>query len=326
MFSTVEDVRKLLSEGKRLVLAADEGLLASLPKGEWIGGTIPYFMTDEGGKVAKDRLFVDELPAFVSSIAIKTYAELELPHIAADSPDNGFSVVILPAFSTVHQKYAQNAPTYDGLFMKSIVGWVSGLHLSDLGNVTPKVFAGPTGESSSDKAIVMHVGLPKEYRSRISVVNIFEQGSGDEISFPVEGFQAKECLINGQKANLFDYLGEKKIDIKLPLVADFCGTLVNVSIAGLEEKDKLVKFYAPVFEGVTYRFAKPVANYAEEFGMAVPKIAGRPAFACNCILNFLYGELEGKKTSVITGPMTFGEIAFQLLNQTMVYLEIDKVV
>jgi len=44
------------------------------------------------------------------------------------------------------------------------------------------------------------------------------------------------------------------------------------------------------------------------------------AFACNCILNYLYGKLEGKKTGDITGPITFGEIAHQLLNQTMVRL------
>ena len=44
------------------------------------------------------------------------------------------------------------------------------------------------------------------------------------------------------------------------------------------------------------------------------------AFSCNCILNYLYSELEGKQTGPITGPITFGEVAYQLLNQTMVYL------
>jgi hypothetical protein len=45
-------------------------------------------------------------------------------------------------------------------------------------------------------------------------------------------------------------------------------------------------------------------------------------FSCNCILNYLYSGLKGKKTAGITGPATFGEIAYQLLNQTMVYLRI----
>ena len=33
-------------------------------------------------------------------------------------------------------------------------------------------------------------------------------------------------------------------------------------------------------------------------------------------------ELEGKKTDPFTGPVTYGEIAYQLLNQTLVYLEL----
>jgi hypothetical protein len=37
----------------------------------------------------------------------------------------------------------------------------------------------------------------------------------------------------------------------------------------------------------------------------------------------LYSELEGKKTASIIGPITFGEIAYQLLNQTLVYAEIQ---
>ncbi|MGO9017966.1 MAG: DUF6976 family protein [Syntrophobacteraceae bacterium] len=72
-------------------------------------------------------------------------------------------------------------------------------------------------------------------------------------------------------------------------------------------------------------------NYVEGFNSTTfeeflpAKSIRRTYYACNCILNFLYGELEGKKTGNITGPMTFGEIAYQLLNQPMVFLEIDKI-
>jgi hypothetical protein len=78
--------------------------------------------------------------------------------------------------------------------------------------------------------------------------------------------------------------------------------------------------YAPVFPGVDYRFAKPVGDYSSAFGQAIASGEQQPGFACNCILNYLYGQLEGKKTGDITGPITFGEIAHQLLNQTMVRL------
>jgi len=45
-------------------------------------------------------------------------------------------------------------------------------------------------------------------------------------------------------------------------------------------------------------------------------------YTCNCILNFLYGELEGKVIGSFDGPVTFGEIAYQLVNQTLVYVSI----
>ena len=48
-----------------------------------------------------------------------------------------------------------------------------------------------------------------------------------------------------------------------------------------------------------------------------------PEFSCNCILNYLYGELEGKKIDNISGPITFGEIGYQLLNQTLTFLYIE---
>ena len=58
----------------------------------------------------------------------------------------------------------------------------------------------------------------------------------------------------------------------------------------------------------------------------MPKeINGSILFSCNCILNYQYAELEGEKTKGFTGPVTFGEVAYQLLNQTMVYLTIDDV-
>ncbi len=47
-------------------------------------------------------------------------------------------------------------------------------------------------------------------------------------------------------------------------------------------------------------------------------------FACNCVLNFLYGKLEGAQAG-LPGPFTFGEIAYQLLNQTMVYCDVIDV-
>jgi hypothetical protein len=38
--------------------------------------------------------------------------------------------------------------------------------------------------------------------------------------------------------------------------------------------------------------------------------------AYNCVLNHLYGKLEGTQAG-LPGPFTFGAITYQLLNQTM---------
>jgi hypothetical protein len=108
-------------------------------------------------------------------------------------------------------------------------------------------------------------------------------------------------------------------------VADYCGTRVNVSIQAVDHDAKAVALYAPVFKGVEYRVAAPVADYVGGFTSAMAGATVTPAFSCNCILNFLYSNLEGKKTGPITGPITFGEAAYQLLNQTLTYLEVRRV-
>ena len=65
------------------------------------------------------------------------------------------------------------------------------------------------------------------------------------------------------------------------------------------------------------------AEAAERRAAFAEQLSGRDAgsLSCNCILNFVYGGLEGKKTPGFTGPVTFGEIAYILLNQTLVTLE-----
>lgn len=101
------------------------------------------------------------------------------------------------------------------------------------------------------------------------------------------------------------------------------GVLINVSIKSVSEENKTVEFYAPVFAGKEYRFARSVSNYAASFEEHLKKFKDvNPIFSCNCVLNYLYGELVGKATPPFAGPVTFGEIAYQLLNQTLVFAEI----
>lgn len=322
MLLSVEETIQKVKSGKPLSLAGDEKLLKELPNGNWIGGTIPYFMDVSGGTISQDKIFVNELPDYVEKTMVKSYDNAALPNIPKDAPENGFSIIIIPATSEVHLNYAQNAPDYDELFMKPIIGWISGIHLNDLGKISPKVFNGQTGEMSDEKAVVMHIELPAEKMAAISIVNLFEQGQGDVISFPKTGFNAKDCFVNGEKHNFADYLLQNKIDTKLPLVADYAGAMINVSFQEIQEDEKNVSFYAPVFPDIEYKIASPVVDYVTSFKNSIPNGQTAAVFSCNCILNFLYSELENKKTANMTGPVTFGEVAYQLLNQTFVYLEI----
>jgi len=145
-----------------------------------------------------------------------------------------------------------------------------------------------------------------------------QQGSGPAITFPSTGFSATTATIDGKAQNLAEWITRNGIDTKLPLVADYCGALVNVSIKGVDAAEGRVDFYAPVFSDSEYRMAEGgIPELVEGDGKGT-------SFSCNCILNYLYGELEGKRTGNFTGPMTFGEIAYLLLNQTLVHMSIVR--
>ncbi|HEY0892731.1 MAG TPA: hypothetical protein VGE32_06695, partial [Cellvibrio sp.] len=188
-----------------------------------------------------------------------------------------------------------------------------------------KVGFGPArGMLFDQQAVAMHIPLPTNQLANINIVNLFTQGDGPEIKFKSTGFSVSDCTINGEAANLADYIKYAKVDTRLPLVANYSGVMINVSIQQVDEANNKVDLYAPVFADISYRFAKPVENYIESFNKELSASASEGiSFSCNCILNYLYSELEGKKTRDLTGPITFGEVAYQLLNQTLVYLSIS---
>lgn len=315
-------VADMIRSGRRLLLAGDEALLATLPKGDWIGGTIPYFMTEAGGVHAADRLFVTELPCDGGAV-IRRYDAASLPGLAADHPGSGFTVLLIPAFTAAHTEFARNVAYYPGVFDRPLVGWITGVALTDIGKVSPKVFDGAADGGSTDQAVAFHIELPGREQASVELVNLFRPGDGDTIGFTETGFSATEALINGKPANLARYLTERQVDTKLPLVADYSGALVNVSIQKVDAAGGTVDFYAPVFPDVDYHVAAPVEDYVADFAAALPGNGLVPAFSCNCILNYLYAGLEGRSTAPLTGPMTFGEIAYMLLNQTAIYLTLS---
>ncbi|MEZ5628414.1 MAG: hypothetical protein R3E34_12975 [Rhodocyclaceae bacterium] len=311
-------VAGLIRDGHFLCLAGDEAALRQLPPGNWIGGTIPYFMSAAGAVVSRELVYVQQIADFLSPPRLRFYDAASLPQLCRNAPEHGYSLLIVPAFSACHSDFARHAPNYEDMYLKPLAGWVAGTHLDDLGRAAPRVVYGPTGQFSSELAVVMDVALPPSRFAHIDIVNRFKPGDGDAIRFADTGFSAQACHINGEPANLADYLSARQVDTRLPLVADYCGASVNVSFKQVDTVAKRVEFYAPVFPGLSYRLATPAAVPAS---LAVGGQA--PAtFACNCILDFLYRGQDGRPAEGLAGPATFGEIGYQLLNQTEVYLTI----
>lgn len=320
---TVAETNKLIADGKILHIAGEESALTQLHQGKWIGGTIPYFLTPDGGVVERHRVLVTELSPSVIDASVRLVDAAHLNEIAAGS-DDGFTLVIVPGMSEAHVRYATGVYDLAGLFRAPIAGWVAGVHLDELGKQRPRVFNGMTGEASAEQIAVLHARLPPSAIANIGIINLFEQGDGDRIEFAETGFSADACRINGQSASFFEYVKRQRIDPRLPLVADASGEMINVSFQSVDEDKHTVTFYAPVLSGTEYRQAAPIADYRDRLLARLQANPVQPLFSCNCILNYLYAGLEGDQPIPLGGPATFGEIAYVLLNQTLVYLELVR--
>lgn len=322
---TPDATAKMIRSGATLAIAGDEDVLAMLPGGNWIGGTIPYFMGQNGGVTTREQLFVTPL-SFHPDLqpTIRQYDVASLSQVCMEAPANGFSLIILPAFSEAHFEYAHHASMYDDMFMKPLVGWIAGIHLDDMGKRSPKVRDGRSNALLENQAVVIHVPLPDNVSASVNIVNLFTQGDGDLIEFETSGFETSVCLVNGKPTSLAKYLQRVGHDTRLPLVADYSGAMINVSLKAVDEVGDSVQFYGPVFPRVAYKLARPFAgSYEAAFGHAIEDLPEKAGFSCNCVLNYLYSELEGKRTGHVTGPMTFGEVAYVLLNQTVVHLTLE---
>jgi hypothetical protein len=317
---SISEVGAAIASGQSLFLAGSRQALSCLPKGNWIGGTTSYFMTEEGGQVSEDRIFVSPIPECALGAKAADYGPAEIARIYRDAPEHGFTFLVVPASTEVHKNFAEQAPACGGFLFRPVVGWVAGVRVDRIGQDAPAVFNGRSGAVLENRCAALHVALPANKVADIDIVNIFESGGGAVVRFEEAGFTAGRCWIDGEPANLADHIVSRGIPTESPLVGDYNGTAINVSFQKLDAPARTVEFYAPVFPGVDYRFAKPVENYERAFALQTAAGNSDPDFACNCILNFLYGCLEGKNTGNIVGPITFGEIAHQLLNQTLVRL------
>ncbi len=318
----IEEVIQFIEQGKILSLAGDERVLSKLPKGNWIAGTIPYFMNVDKGMFNQKMIFVNELSSFEHNYKIKTYDDNTIDQLTKDSYSNGYTMLIIPPFTKIHEKFALKAQNMPDIYNNPVIGWIAGMDLNSSDKAG--TLNGREDQIYRDKAVAIHVKLPENKLARLEIVNIFSPGNNsDEIQFFSDGFTCSDCLINGEKRSLASFIKENNIDIKSPIISDYSGALINVSFKEVNVENNEVSFYAPVFKDKVYKFSNSIDNYIDRFEMTVPVINEPVEFSCNCILNYLYGNLENKRLKGFAGPITFGEIGYQLLNQTLTYLLIE---
>jgi len=321
---TFDEVSTLIKEGRLLQIAGNDDLLRKLPKGDWIGGSTEYFMPAEGGIISDTLLFVTEFTK--EQFTISTYGVDTINQVAVEAYDSGYSILIMPFGSEVSMEYALNAPEYEGMYIKNIVGWVSGVRLEVIGQPEhpPIVVNGATGEVFTDKAVVLHLQVPESKAVSINIINIFNTDKNTSaITFDYGGTIVSTCHVDGKEVTFADYIKQNDFDTRLPIITDCFGVGLNIEIVSIND-DGTVQLGAPVFPNTKYYPAEKIDDYETTFNNAIMKLKNvESVFACNCLSNFLHGGLEGKKLKSLFGPVVFGEIAYQKLSQTLVYVTLE---
>jgi hypothetical protein len=320
-------IAERIIQGGALIVAGSEAALRQLPRGSWIGGTIPYSMNDPHKSYGNGEIFATDLSSVVTGVEIRIHDKDSLRGLYSEAPENGFTVILIPVESPTHMSFALNSPLYPGFATRPLVGWIAGGTIEPHEVSQAKVIDGRTGELYEDAAVVLHAWLPPELYADVGIVNVFEPGGGDVISFERDGFTHVDALINGKKCDFASYIKKTNADLSLPLVADYQGAMVNSSFQSVDESSGEVRMFAPLFRGISYHLAKPIGDYGKVFAERLAEVHEAQAsvvFTCNCILNYVFAKSAREAMSPQPGPATAGEIAYQLLNQTMVYVTINR--
>jgi len=317
---SLQETIKFIEEGRLLSIAADEQMLKQLPKGNWIGGTIPYFMDVDGGKFNKELLFVDDLTDFAEEFKIVSYDAKSIKNIANDAYNNGFTILIIPSASETLIEFGINSPNFDKIYEKPIIGFIAGFDLNKIGIDTAKCYWG-TNQSATDNGVAIHVKMPYKKLANIEIINLNTiDTNSPTIEVPKNCFTQGECLIDGKPGNLYDFIVQN--NYTRPLVADYDGAVINRDIMLKDEKTKTVTFFSPLFKDIKYYLANPIEDYYLKFNQMLDKVeTSNVAYSTICVSYFGLAKLENRKLKM-TGPFTFGEIGYNLLNQTLVFLKI----
>jgi hypothetical protein len=255
------------------------------------------------------------LPDYVTDTTIKVYDSDNLGDIFKDGVENGFTVLLLPFGSKVHSVFAEKASSFDQFGCYPVCGWVTGgQSLATL--MTDKSYAvsGHDAQVHADKAVAMNIRLPADKYAEIYIFNPYKPGKIG-IRFDETGMTVKDAWINGVKRNFAEYLRETGFDLSYPFIANYAGALLNMICVGMD--DNLAHMSTPVFKGIDY-FIGEVDYDLDEPDLTDDEII----LTIICISNYEKQVISERYLQKMNGPAAFGEIAYQLLNKTTVYVKV----
>ena len=316
---TPAEVSAMILAGDNLLLAGDAKLLSQLPAGNWIGGSTPFFILHpENRTTSFDRIFVSQLPDFVTNVDVREYDETNIQNIFKDGPQNGFTVLIMPYASPVALEYSVNATNYEDFAVYPVCGWLSGQPLEIIMTEKSVTASGIGPCVSSEKGVAMHITLPESKYAEVHIFNPYKQGTGDSIMFEESSLVVKDAMINGEKRNFAEYLRGIGYDMQMPLIASYSGAMINDVICDIS--GPVVPMSAPVFKDVDYRL-----GVVDDAIVEPTLMSDKIIFSVTCIGNFLQPHICEQYLRKMNGPVVFGEIAYQQIGQTTVYVTVDDV-
>ena len=97
---SVEEAASLIATCEFYWIAGDLGILRELPKGNWIGGSIPYFQIAGIGLSDRKKVLLGKITRSADSPKIQNYDIVTISDICSDAPLHGYTHIMLATRSS----------------------------------------------------------------------------------------------------------------------------------------------------------------------------------------------------------------------------------
>lgn len=333
VYYSVREVTELICNEHILILTGSDEVLALLPTGNWIGGIadkIPLQYNEAGEALC---IQVNDLSEWVRSVHINSYQSFNFESIERDVYPNGFSIIAIPAFSSVHLNYGVYTTTVPQHVETPIIGWVAGSECGKEDMRESVVIDGSTGEFYLERAVVLHCALHDDLKAWFDVLNPFEPDLlRPHFKFAAASFNVNQCTVippqntakerahylEGENAlveqvNFRQYMATYHPEIDFhntPLTTTLRGEIVTNAFLDTSPGRSLI-LAAPVVPGLSYYVGKP-RPYAEKQYLAH---ANSAVLQINCQYSpfFVPGAIK-----------SYGEVARYLYNLSTIRLHISR--